>query len=118
MTRAFAAPAAAGLALIALFAGGPQAAAQQSTAPGSAAACAIEVAPGAHGGVVVRFPTGGPGGFAATGPNRALCCGPVDAGAGTGTNCALLPPLSECHGKILACPDGEVLNTDGSGACA
>lgn len=51
------------------------------------------------------------------GPNYALCCGSCDSN-GQCSNCALLPPLSECIGKILACPEGEVITDDGSGSCA
>lgn len=52
-----------------------------------------------------------------TGGTEALCCGSVDPAGEVGENCAVLPPLTECHGKILACPSGELIDSDGNGSC-
>jgi hypothetical protein len=51
------------------------------------------------------------------GPDKALCCSNCSPGNEC-TGCTNLPPLSTCHGHILACPSGEVLDEDGGGSCA
>ena len=51
-------------------------------------------------------------------PNPALCCGSCDANNNC-ENCAVQHPFTGCQGgTILACPEGEILTEDGSGACA
>lgn len=50
-------------------------------------------------------------------PNYALCCGSCNSNNEC-ENCAILPPLSECSGTILACPEGEIITDDGVGGCA
>ena len=51
------------------------------------------------------------------GPDKALCCANCDPGGISCTGCTNLPALSTCHGHILACPLGEILDEDGNGSC-
>lgn len=49
-------------------------------------------------------------------PNPALCCG--SCVGTTCQNCAQMSPLATCNGIVLACPDGEVISSEGEGGCA
>lgn len=51
------------------------------------------------------------------GGDKALCCANCSSSISC-TGCTNLPALSTCHGEILNCPEGEILDEDGEGNCA